>query len=156
MMKKDSKCNDDASPVLLKTKRSIMLRIFLAYSALGWLVCLAGIFISAEFAAEIMSRFGGVASDGIMKTPIYDYWFRMASSVFGLIGVFYLILAVKPAKYANIVPLAGWFMIVEGVILFVYGLILGLPATPWLGDVGFCLSGGLGILFTMSSARCED
>jgi hypothetical protein len=140
----------------MKINRPVMLRVFLAYSAIGWLVCLAGIFISAKFAAEIMGWFGGVVTDGIMNTPIYNYWFRMASSVFGLIGIFYLVLAFKPAKYANILPLAGLFMVAEGIILLIHGMVLHLPASPWLGDVGFCLVGGVGILLTMNKEGAES
>ena len=133
----------------MKHKKDTILRIFLIYSSIGWVVCLAGLFISNKFAAELMGWFGGVSADGIMEVPIYAYWFRMASTVFGLIGVGYLLLALKPAKYANVIPIAGWFMVVEGLILLVHGMILGLPITPWLGDVGFCLVGGSGILLTI-------
>ena len=136
-----------------KLKSKTMLRVFLIYSAAGWLVCLAGIFISARFASEIMSHFGGVAGDGIMHTPIYNYWFRMASSTFGMIGIFFLLLAWDPAKYANIIPFAGWFMIVEGIILLIHGGILKLPPTPWMGDVGFCIVGGLGILICFAKYK---
>jgi hypothetical protein len=141
---------------LMKITWNKMLRIFLVYSAVGWLVCLAGIFISANFAAEIMHWFGGVATEGIMNVPIYDYWFRMASSVFGMIGLFYLLLAWNPAKFAAVIPYAGWFMIIEGAILLVHGLILGLPPTPWLGDVGFCIVGGAGILVCLRKSNLQN
>ena len=127
------------------------LRIFLLYSAAGWIVCLAGVFVSARTAAEILRYFGGVACDGLMEVPVYDYWFRMACGAFGMIGVFFLLLAARPAKYAAVLPLVGWFMVFEGIVLAVYGATLGLPPTPWMGDVGFCLVGGIGILATMNS-----
>jgi len=44
-------------------------------------------------------------------------------------------------------------MITEGIILLVYGLILHLPPSPWLGDVGFCFVSGIGILSTIKNNK---
>jgi len=97
---------------------------------------------------ELLRFFGGVDASGLGDS-IYDYWFRMASSVCGLVGIAYLVLASNPAKYAVVLPWAGIFMVAEGIVLFVQGILLDLPPTPWLGDVGFCLVGGVGILVAM-------
>lgn len=130
----------------MKVKKIILLRLFLAYSALGWGVCAAGIFISSDFAFELLKYIGGIDPIPLRADPIYDYWFRMASSVFGLVGVVYFLLALQPKRYAVVIPLAGWFMVIEGIILLVHGFLLHLPSTPWMGDVSFCIVGGLGIL----------
>jgi len=132
----------------VKFSKHFWLRLFLGYSALGWGVCLAGVFVSHETMLELLRFFGGVDASGL-GDPIYDYWFRMASSVFGLVGIVYLVLAANPAKYAVALPWAGIFMVAEGIVLFVHGILLDLPPTPWLGDVGFCLVGGVGILVAM-------
>jgi hypothetical protein len=133
----------------MKLSKKLLLRLFLIYSALGWGICAVGIFISSDFAFELLKYFGGIDPIALKADPMYDYWFRMAASVFALVGLFYLILGIKPKKYAVVIPLAGCFMIIEGIILGVHGYRLGLPSTPWLGDVGFCIVGGIGILCCM-------
>jgi len=140
---------------MIKLSKPVLLRIFLIYSAIGWGICIVGIFISSDFAFDLLKYFGGIDPVALKADIMYDYWFRMASSAFGLVGIFYLILAIKPEKYAVAIPLAGWFMLIEGIILLIHGLRLGLPSTPLLGDVGFCIVGGLGILFCLEKKK-ED
>ena len=137
----------------LRQLRSIMLRMFLIYSAVGWGICVAGIFISGPFAFDLLAYIGGVNTSALCADPMYDYWLRMASSVFAFIGVAYLVLAIYPKRFASVLPFSGIFMILEGVILMIHGLRLNLPSTPFWGDVSFCFLGGIGILLCMSSAK---
>jgi len=44
-------------------------------------------------------------------------------------------------------------MLLEGIVLLVHGLRLGLPPTPFMGDTAFCITGGIGILLCMGSVR---
>jgi len=50
-------------------------------------------------------------------------------------------------------PWFGWLMIVEGVILLVSGLRLGIGPFPFYGDVSACFLGGAGILIFAKAAR---
>ena len=138
---------------LLNLSRHTALRFFLVFSALGWGVCIAGIFAPGNMVFDLLSYVGGIDPAPLQQDVMYDYWLRMASSVFTLIGMGYLILAIMPRRFAMILPFAGMFMLVEGVILLVHGIRLGLPLTPFSGDVAFCLIGGIGILACMGSVR---
>lgn len=78
--------------------------------------------------------------------PMLDYWLRMAAGAFALVGTGYLLLAIFPRKYAVMLPWFGWIMILEGIILLVHGVRLGLGPFPFIGDVSASFAGGLGIL----------
>ena len=138
---------------LLKLSRRTMLHFFLGYAALGWGICVAGIFAPSKATFELLGYVGGIDPGPLLADPMYDYWLRMASSVFTFIGVAYLLLAIWPKKYAVVLPFAGVFMLAEGLILLIHGLRLHLPDTPFSGDTSFCFIGGIGLLFSMGSVR---
>ena len=130
-------------------RKKDLLRLFLAYTAIGWGVTIIGVFLPSSSVADVIQYIGGVDASEIMKIPMFDYWFRMAASVFGLIGIFYLILALNSEKYIAVMPLAAFFMLAECAVLFTAGIVLRLQPVPWLGDTLFCFLGGMGILLTM-------
>lgn len=138
---------------IMHLSRRTALHFFLAFTALGWGICVAGVFVPAKTAFDLLEYVGGVNPRPMLRDPMYDYWLRMASSVFTLIGLAYLILAIWPRKFAMTLPFAGAFMVIEGMILLAHGLRLALPATPFGGDVAFCLIGGIGILLCMGAVR---
>lgn len=121
------------------------LRFFLLFSAFVWGVAFVGVIVPWSAAEEILE---GLGAGKIPTDPMLDYWLRMASGAFGLVGVLFLVLAIRPARYANIVPWFGWLMICEGVILLTHGLRLGLPPFPFYADASACFVGGIGILAT--------
>ncbi|MFC1452795.1 hypothetical protein ACFLSJ_05560 [Verrucomicrobiota bacterium] len=138
---------------MLSLSRRIMLHCFLGYTALGWIICLAGIFASAPVAFGLLVYVGGVDSTPLMADPMYDYWLRMASSVFAFIGIGYLFLAIWPKRFAAVLPFAGSFMLLEGIIPLAHGLRLDLKPVPFWGDTAFCFLGGIGILLCMGSVK---
>jgi hypothetical protein len=136
--------------------RKRLLRLFLIYSAFGWGISVLGIFLSGSAAFELLTYISGVDTSLIQKEPMYDYWLRMASSVFAFIGLAYLFLAIYPKKYASLMPFAGAFMILEGLVLMIHGFRLNIPISNFWGDFAFCLIGGIGILVCMSSINIEE
>ena len=91
----------------------------------------------------------------IAYDPMLDYWLRMICGAFTLVGIWYLAMALWPQKFAVAIPFFGWLMIIEGVILLVHGLRLGLPPLPFYGDVAACLIGGAGIVLFARHAKPE-
>ena len=138
---------------ILNLSRYTALRFFLAYTAFGWGICLAGVFTPAATAFDLLEYVGGVDPAPMLANPMYDYWLRMASSTFAFIGLGYLILAIWPRRFRAVLPFAGACMLLEGLVLLSHGLRLELPPTPFMGDTAFCIVGGLGILLCMGSAR---
>ena len=122
-----------------------MKRIFLLAGALGWGISILGVLLPWSVMDVILQNMGATA-------PVADlqiqYWFRMATGAWSIIGFLYLMVLLKPQKYNNLIPLLGWGTLFEGIVLLIHGLYLNLPLFPFAGDVGFCLIVGGGLLLT--------
>ncbi len=129
-------CSKDLS---MKLK---LLQILLVSAAFGWAISIYGVFCSWDSA---LVQLKGLGADAIPDDPMLDYWLRMAAGAFTGIGVFCMVLAINPKKYSAVIPFAGLFLIIEGIILLVHGIRLGLEPIPFYFDVTFCLATGTGI-----------
>jgi len=129
--------------------RQLLLRVFLLAAGFGWAISAYGVFSSWDAA---VSQLQGLGAAGIPHDPMLDYWLRMAAGAFTGIGVFLLILAVNPRRFASVVPLVGLFLVAEGLVLLVHGLRLGLAPLPFYVDVTFCLLTGIGIWLLRTEA----
>ena len=122
-----------------------MKRIFLLAGAIGWGVSILGVLLPWSVMDIVLQNMGTAA-------PITDlqiqYWFRMATGAWSIIGFLYLMVLLKPQKYNNLIPLLGWGTLFEGIVLLLHGLYSNLPIFPFAGDVGFCLLVGGGLLLT--------
>jgi len=127
-----------------------LLRLFLGFTALGWGVSAVGVFISWSQAESLLQ---GLGAKPIAYDPMLDYWLRMASGAFTLVGIWYLALMIWPKKFYAAIPWFGFLMLVEGLILLVHGLRLSLPPFPFYGDVSASFVGGAGILCFARSAK---
>jgi hypothetical protein len=127
-----------------------LLRLFLTFAAFGWGVTVVGVFASWPQVNEIAQ---GMGAKPIAYDPMVDYWLRMISGAFALIGLWYLALALWPKKFYAAIPWFGWIMVAEGVILIVSGLRLGIGPFPFWGDVSACLLDGAGILVFAKAAK---
>ena len=123
----------------------MMKRIFLLAGAIGWGVSILGVLLPWSVMDIVLQNMGAAS-------PITDeqvqYWFRMATGAWSIIGFLYLIVLLKPQKYNNLIPLLAWGTLFEGIVLLGHGLYLNLPIFPFAGDVGFCLIVGGGLLLS--------
>jgi hypothetical protein len=127
-----------------------LLRIFLGFAAFAWGISVVGVFMSWSSATDALR---GLGAQPIAYDKMLDYWLRMASGAFALVGCWYLILMIWPEKFATAIPWFGALMLVEGVILLFHGLRLALPPFPFYGDISACFIGGGGILYLAKYAR---
>ena len=122
-----------------------MKRIFLLAGAIGWGVSILGVLLPWSVMDIVLQNMGAAA-------PVTDvqvqYWFRMATGAWSIIGFLYLIVLLKPQKYNNLIPLLARGTVFEGIVLLIHGLYLNLPLFPFAGDVGFCLIVGGGLLLS--------
>ena len=122
-----------------------MKRIFLLAGVIGWGVSILGVLLPWGVMDVILQNMGASA-------PVTDaqvqYWFRMATGAWSIIGLLYLIVLLKPQKYNNLIPLLAWGTLFEGIVLLIHGVYLHLPIFPFAGDVGFCLIVGGGLLLS--------
>src|SRR6476646_3304408 len=96
-----------------------LLRLFLGGAACTWGISIAGVFISWSTAVRTLQ---GLGAGTIPYDPMLDYWFRMASGAFALIGCWYLVLMIRPRKFASSIPWFGGLMLAEGCILLFHGI----------------------------------
>jgi len=127
-----------------------MLRLFLGFSALAWGVSFYGAFASWSAAEQALE---GLGAKPIPYDPMLDYWLRMASGAFGLVGIWYLMLMLWPRKFHAAIPWFGALMIAEGLLLMFHGVRLHLPPFPFFGDTAASLVGGGGILWLAKAAK---
>ena len=130
-----------------------MLRIFLGLGALTWGAAVPGVFLSWDTAATAMEGFG---AKSVEYDKMLDYWLRMASGGFGLIGCFFLLPALRLEKYRAFVPWLGWLAIAEGLVLLVHGVRLNLDPFPFIGDVAACFVSGIGIVVCWAAVTAFD
>ena len=116
-----------------------LLRFALFVSATGWGVSVFGVVLLWDNAAALLEGFG---ARPVPHDPMLDYWLRMASGAFALVGAIYLLLALQPRRFARIIPARGWLMLVEGVVLLVHGWRLGLRLHSFYFDTSFCFAAG--------------
>jgi len=128
------------------------LRVFLGLASVTWGAAVPGVFLSWSVAAAAMEGFG---AGPVEYDKMLDYWFRMASGAFGLIGCLYLLPTIRPRRFREFIPWLGMLALVEGVVLIVHGIRLGLRPWPFYGDVAACLVSGGGILSCWRAARVE-
>ena len=120
-------------------------QIFLLAGAVGWGVSILGVLLPWSVMDIVLQNMG--AASPVTDVQI-QYWFRMATGAWSIIGFLYLIVLLKPQKYDNLIPLLGWGTLFEGIVLLIHGLYLNLPIFPFAGDVGFCLIVGGGLLLS--------
>jgi hypothetical protein len=120
-----------------------ILRLFLAFAAFAWGVSVVGVFLTWSAAVDALQ---GLGAQSIAYDRMLDYWLRMASGAFALVGGWYLVLMIWPRKFASVIPWFGGLMLVEGCILLFHGVRLSLPPFPFYGDTAACFVGGGGIL----------
>ena len=69
--------------------------------------------------------------------------FRLSLAIFGMIGIFFVILARNPLKYGAMLLLAAYGLVCYGVFSLVGGIRYGLPVWTYSGDVIFGVVAGV-------------
>ncbi len=129
----------------MHTIHSKLQKIFLTAGAIGWGISIIGTFLPWRMMDIVLQNMGAAAP---VTDPQLQYWFRMATGSWSVIGFLFLMVLLFPAKYRNLVPLLATGTLFEGMVLLAWGLFLKLPLFPFAGDVGFCIVVGCGLLFT--------
>lgn len=127
-----------------------MKRILLLAGAVGWGISILGVLLPWSLMNRILQNMGAAIS---ITDPQVQYWFRMATGGWSIIGFFFLMAFLKPEKYKNLVPLLAGASIFEGVLLLFHGMMLNLPLFPFAGDVLFCLIVGVGLIASDENCR---
>ena len=74
------------------------------------------------------------------------FMFRLSLAIFGMIGVFFIMLARNPLKYGGMLLLAAYGLLCYGLFCLVGGIRYALPVWAYVGDVIFGFALGVLIL----------
>lgn len=133
----------------MKLTKLTLLRLILLFAGLGWGLTVIGAVLPWHWAIAHLEQFGGAGA--IPDDPMLNYWLRMASGAFAIVGVFFLLAAWRPSQYRVILPVLAYCSLFEGVILLSYGLFLQLPLFPFGPDLLIAWLPGLSILWLQHS-----
>ena len=100
-----------------------LLQLFLITAAFGWGISIFGVFLPWDSA---VTELKGLGLGDIPHDAMLDYWLRMTAGAFTSIGIFFLVVAIHPKRFANAVPLISTFLLLEGILLLAYGIKLKL------------------------------
>ena len=83
------------------------------------------------------------------------YLFRVSFGIYGLIGIFFILLARNPLTYGPMLDLAAYGLVVFGLLSLIVGLSLGMPWKVFIGDA---LSGLIlgGIVIALASRAKKE
>jgi hypothetical protein len=108
--------------------------------------CLLG-FVAAAFPWRvIISLCQWVGVEPPTPDALTVYVFRLFMAMFGLIGVFFVILARDPLKYGAMLRLAAYGLLSFGIFCLVGGIKYPIPLFAYLGDFIFGVVAGLLLL----------
>jgi hypothetical protein len=132
-----------------------MLRLGLLFSTIGWGMSFFFTFAPWDAAAE---QLDGMGAGPIPYNPLADYWLKMASSVFGCIGIASAIACARPKSFASLIGLLGPFHLVIGATLVIAARHNHLDPDlhpTFIPDIVFCFSTGTLICLPLLCARKE-
>jgi len=126
------------------------LKVALWIAAIGCFTAVPFIFLPWVVVESIGSWFG---IESLPDMPIAVYFFKVVFVVFGLIGVFFIILARNPLKYGSMLNLGAFGLILFGLFALILGLSIGLPPIVYIGDGLSGLVLGIVILILSSKSK---
>ena len=134
-----------------------IMRMILGLVAISWGIAALGIALPWDTLDTLFHNFGART---LTHDPMLEYWIRMASGAYAAIGAFFAMLAIRPERYAALIPFAGTFLLLEGLVLLYHGVLLRLAPWPFYADTTACLGGGLALLAlhhaTRTAARTDS
>ena len=117
------------------------LKICLWITGIFCLAAVPGVFAPMSAWQCVTSIFG---VESLPDAPVFVYVARLLSATYGAIGVFFILLALRPEKYGVIVPFSAVASVLLGAVCLITGIVAGMPAEWFLGDSLPCIV--LGVL----------
>ena len=119
------------------------LKVCLWIVAVCCLLAMVGLFLPMSVLQSLAKAFG---EQDFPDSPVFSYVVRVMCATYVGVGVFYLILALRPMKYGVLVPFSGAAGVFVGVACGISGLAAGVPLFWFLGDCLLCSVFGILIL----------
>lgn len=131
------------------------LQVGLLVSTVGWGIAFFFTFAPWNVASAQLTDMG---AGHIPYHPLADYWLKMASSVFGSIGIASAIACLRPQYFKSFIQLLGPFHFFIGITLIVSALMnrLNTDSHPsFIPDIVFCFLAGILIQLPLLIGRKE-
>ena len=135
----------------ITTNKYKLLKFALLLGSVGWGISFYFTFTSWENSTNQLYQMGATP---IQYQPLLDYWLKMASSLFGGVGIIFFICYRNPAKYKTTIPLLCYPSILVGVVILSSALLnkLTLSIHPtYPADITFCFLVGISIIYSISN-----
>ncbi len=126
------------------------LKICLWIAGVGCLLSVFGMFLPVRLVESLAKVFGGPA---FPDSPLCLYALRVVSATYVGVGVFFIILALRPVNYGVLVPFSGLAAVFLGVVCGITGPAAGMPVLWFLGDSLSCAVLGVLILVFWRQAK---
>jgi len=130
------------------------LKICLWIAGVGCLLSVFGMFLPISVWQSIAKAFG--VQLVLPETPLFVYMVRLMSATYVGVGVFLVILALHPVKYAVMVPFTGITAVLLGLFCGLTGLVVAMPLLWFLGDSLSCLVLGVLILVFWQQSKTKN
>jgi len=127
------------------------LKICLWIAGIGCLLSVFGMFLPVRLFESLAKAFG--IQLVLPDSPLCLYALRVMSATYVGVGVYFVILALNPMKYAVLVPFTGLAAVFLAVICGITGLMVKMPLLWFLGDSLSCLVLGILILVFWRRAK---
>ncbi|HDZ69247.1 MAG TPA: hypothetical protein ENH43_02380 [Phycisphaerales bacterium] len=129
------------------------LKICLWITGILCLVSVFGMFLPVS-ALESIARCFGVES--LPDSPLVMYAVRLMSATYAAVGVFFIILALRPMDYGVLVPFSGLASVFVGLVCGITGLAVGMPVLWFLGDSVPCVVLGVLVFVFWRQAKTNN
>jgi hypothetical protein len=126
------------------------LKICLWIAGILCLLSVVGMFLPLRV-VESLARAFGVQT--LPDSPLVVYAVRVMSATYAGVGVFFIILALRPMDYGVMVPFSGSAAVFLGVACGITGLAVAMPPLWILGDFVSCTLLGVLILVFWRQAK---
>ena len=127
------------------------LKICLWIAGILCLLSVFGMFLPIRVVESLARAFG--VELVLPDSPLFEYAVRVMSATYAAVGVYLVILALHPMKYAVLVPFTGLASVFLGVVCGITGLAVAMPPLWVLGDSLSCLVFGVLILVFWRQAK---
>ena len=120
-------------------------------------ICAVSCLLAFVFAAFPWRAFTALSHWVGIQPPTAEaitvFMFRLSLAIFGMIGIFFVILARNPLKYGAMLLLAAYGLVCYGVFFLVGGIRYGLPVWAYAGDVIFGVVAGVLLVIFRKKAK---
>jgi len=126
-----------------RSSEMLGLKICLWVGGIGCLLSIIGMVLPLSAVESICSIFG---IESLPDSRQFMYAVRLLTATYCAIGVFFIILALNPAKYGIMVPFSAIASVLVGVVCGIAGRTTEMPCWWFLGDSLSCVVLGILIL----------